>query len=209
MDSEPSASPNWPYITHLANCPSPNSPTDFSDESNVSLDDSRGLWHDFVTNEGGGVLDVIVRVRGGSRADALRWAADLAGVQLKDTPLSPRERERWAAERREIERNLPTARLWRRAAISLTEDLLAVLKAALFDRSLPQPEIGEIGRLEALLGSLGRADGATLVEEYRWWVTHCPGMTAAMVRSVKAGERAERQAVLAYLRLTDSDRSAE
>ena len=33
MGSAHSESPNWPYITHLASCPSPNSPTDFSDES--------------------------------------------------------------------------------------------------------------------------------------------------------------------------------
>jgi hypothetical protein len=179
------------------------------DGFNVSLDDSRGHWHDFVTDEGGGVLDLIVRVRGGSRKDALLWAADFAGVAINDTPLSPRERERRAAERREIEHNLPTAKYWRRAAISLTEDLLAILKAALFDRALPQPEIGEIGRLEALLGSLRRADGTALVEEYRWWVTHSPGMTAAMNRVAKAREGAERRAILAYLRLTAPERQAE
>src|ERR1035441_6416562 len=36
MGSEPSESPNWPYITHLANCRNRNSPIDSSDESNVS-----------------------------------------------------------------------------------------------------------------------------------------------------------------------------
>src|ERR1039457_590035 len=33
MGSEPSESPNWPYITHLANCRNRNSPIDSSDES--------------------------------------------------------------------------------------------------------------------------------------------------------------------------------
>jgi hypothetical protein len=33
MGSEPSESPNWRSIIHLANCPSRNSPTDSSDES--------------------------------------------------------------------------------------------------------------------------------------------------------------------------------
>lgn len=35
------------------------------DGLNVSGDDARGVWHDFAANEGGGVLDLIVRVRGG------------------------------------------------------------------------------------------------------------------------------------------------
>src|ERR1017187_7788465 len=35
MGSEPSESPNWPYITHLANCRNRNSPIDSSDESNL------------------------------------------------------------------------------------------------------------------------------------------------------------------------------
>src|SRR5689334_18557606 len=47
------------------------------DGFNVSLDDGRGLWHDFTTGEGGGILDLVVRVVGGSRQDALRWVADL------------------------------------------------------------------------------------------------------------------------------------
>jgi hypothetical protein len=33
------------------------------DGFNVSMDDARGLWHDFTTNEGGGILDLVVRVR--------------------------------------------------------------------------------------------------------------------------------------------------
>src|SRR5262249_40922036 len=150
------------------------------DRLNVSLDDSRGVWHDFVTDEGGGVLDLVVRVRGGSRADALRWLADMAGIPIHETPLSPRERER-AAERREFARDLPTARFWRRAAVSLTEELLATLKKALLDRTLPQPEIGELYHLEAMLASLRPAEGTALIEEYRWWLAHYPGTTAAMI----------------------------
>jgi hypothetical protein len=179
------------------------------DGLNVSLDDRQGVWHDFAADEGGGVLDLIVRVRGGSRADALRWAAEFAGVPIKDTPLSRQERARWAAELREIERDLPIARYWRRAAINLAGDLLATLKAALFDRTLPQPEIGELRRLEALLASLQRSDGAALNKQYRWWRQNYPGMTAAMIRAARARERAECRALLAYLGLTDPRRRAE
>src|SRR5690348_3829959 len=46
------------------------------DGFNVSMDDVRGLWHDFTTDEGGGVLDLVVRIRGGTRQDALRWLAE-------------------------------------------------------------------------------------------------------------------------------------
>ena len=73
-----------------------------------------------------------MRVRGGTRAEALRWVADLAGIQLDDKPLSAEARARWAAERRELDRDLPDARLWRRAAISLAEELLDE-RAAVFE----------------------------------------------------------------------------
>jgi hypothetical protein len=88
----------------------------------VQLDDSRGVWHDFVTDDRGGVLDLIRRVRGGSRYDALRWLAVYAGVPLDDRPLSQDERERWAEERRRVERDLPTARYWRDTVVRLAED---------------------------------------------------------------------------------------
>src|ERR1017187_7791338 len=72
------------------------------DGYNVSLRDDRNVWHDKRDDIGGGVLDLVVRVRGGNRADALRWCADLAGVALEDRPLSAEDRARWAAERRQL-----------------------------------------------------------------------------------------------------------
>lgn len=57
---------------------------------NVRLDDSRGVWKDFVTNEGGGVLALVVRIRGGTRQDALRWVADFAGVPRRHASDIPR-----------------------------------------------------------------------------------------------------------------------
>jgi excisionase family DNA binding protein len=42
----------------------------------------------------GGILDLVISIRGGSRADALRWCADLAGVPLNDKPLSAEDRAR-------------------------------------------------------------------------------------------------------------------
>ena len=178
------------------------------DGFNVSLEDPRGVWHDFTTDEGGGVLDLVVQVRGCSRVDALRWLAGPVGVPLDDAPLSAEERERWAAERRALERDLPAARYWRRAAVNMGEDLLDSLKTALVDPMLPQPEIGEIGYVENMLRSLQRIDSAALVAEYRWWLEHHPGLTAAMVASAKRLERAQRHALLAYLHGAAEKRAA-
>jgi hypothetical protein len=167
------------------------------------LNDSRGVWHDFATNEGGGILALVIRVRGGGRADALRWLADLVGVPLDDKPLAPEDREHWARDRRELERILPTARYWRRAAVCIAEELLESLKGALFNPALPQPDVGEIASVENLLGSLRRVDGGALVREYRSWLERFPGHTAALVRVAKRHEQASRRALMEYLKQAD------
>ncbi len=51
---------------------------------NVAIDRAKGTWYDHARNQGGGVLDLVCHVVGGSRADALRWCANLAGVSLED-----------------------------------------------------------------------------------------------------------------------------
>src|ERR1039458_1865723 len=153
------------------------------DGLNGSMDDSRGIWHDFTTGDGGGVLDLVVKVRGGNRADALRWAADLAGVPLDDKPLSAEGCARWAAERRELERDLPMAGLWLRAAIDLAEELLDVLKAVFFTGPSDRIDFDGIRDTTRLLSTLQRIDGAALVAEYGWWRERYPGMTAAMVHA--------------------------
>lgn len=169
------------------------------DGFNVSMDDARGVWFDHRDGAGGGVLDLVQHVRGGSRADALRWCAELAGIPLSDEPLSAEDRARWAKERRALERDLPTARCWRRAAVSMAEELLVSLKSALFDPTLPQPEIDEIGHVENMMRSLQQQDGAALVAEFGLWLQHHPGLTVAMVASAKRLERAQRAALVAYL----------
>ncbi|MGE5647504.1 MAG: hypothetical protein ACM336_17125 [Acidobacteriota bacterium] len=85
---------------------------------NVSLRDATGRWRDFVTDERGGMLDLIQGVRGGTRVEALRWLADFAGIPLEDrepTPAERREFARAAEERRNVE-------AWR-------EDLIEALRA--------------------------------------------------------------------------------
>jgi hypothetical protein len=178
------------------------------DGLNVSLDDSRGVWHDFRDDTGGGILDLIVHVRGGSRVDALRWAADLAGVPLDDKPLFREDRARWARERRELERALPAARLWRHAAIAMSEEVLAVMKAVFFSGPSERINFDGLRDVTRLLSRLQRMDGPELVAEYGWWTEHHPGLTALMVRAAMAREASDRRALLAYLRLSDPRRRA-
>ena len=101
-----------------------------------------------------------------------------------------------------MERDLPTARYWRRAALSMTEQILDTLKAALFDPTLPWPGVGEIAEWTAQLARWQRLDGPALVEEFGWWLRHHAGMTAAMVASAKRLERAQRRALLVYMKQT-------
>ena len=59
---------------------------------NVSVSDEKGVWYDFVSGTGGGMLDLIQHVRGVTRADALKFVAELAGITLDSLPLSMQEK---------------------------------------------------------------------------------------------------------------------
>lgn len=166
---------------------------------NVALNDAKGTWFDHVANEGGGVLELIARVRGGSRVDALRWLAELAGVPLEDKPLSPAARAEWAWERRELERDLPTARLWRRAAIGLAEEALVELKARLFDPLTSEFDVAEIQSLTHFAGWLYRSTDSTLVAAFQAFRQRDPKLTSAVIEAARHQERAERRAVARYL----------
>ncbi|MGA3099089.1 MAG: hypothetical protein ABSF25_21745 [Bryobacteraceae bacterium] len=169
------------------------------DGLNVSGDDARGVWHDFKTDEGGGVLDLVQRVRGCSRADALRWCADLAGVPLEDKPLAPEDRERWAAERRELERDLPDARCWRRAAVGLGEETLDREKSRLFGPTEGRADLSAMRDISGMLAWLQCMGDAALAELYREWRRQYPGMTCALVRWAREREQVEVRALCRYL----------
>ena len=66
-----------------------------ADGWNVSLNDDKNCWLDHVAVEGGGVLDLIIRVRDCSRLEALQWLSYLVGVPL----YNPTPQERQAMER--------------------------------------------------------------------------------------------------------------
>jgi hypothetical protein len=106
----------------------------------VSLRDDRGAWYDHRDNIGGGVLDLIQHVRGGSRADALRWLADWYALPLDGAQLSPEERRRYAHARAHAPDLARAASLWhgerlgeldqlKRAALE-RDDMLALMRAA-------------------------------------------------------------------------------
>jgi hypothetical protein len=171
------------------------------DGYNVSLDDGRGVWHDFPTGEGGGVLDLVVRIRGGSRQDALRWVADFIGCPLDNSCPPAFDRARWARQQRQIEIELPNALLWRRAALALGEWVLERLKDTLWDQKLPQPPIGEIARWTFLVAAWRRLDDVALVTEYLYWAQHEPQWTAGLVHAARIREEAVRRAVQKYLTL--------
>lgn len=173
------------------------------DGFNVSMNDARRVWHDFTTDEGGGVLELVVRVRGGSRADALRWLADYAGIPLGDQPLSSADRARWAAERRETERDLPAARAWRQTAIALAEEALVLLKASFLDAAgesdVADADLRSVTEQLAYVNRLGAME-TTLVAEYRFWCERYPNMTSAMVYVARLRERANRRALFRFVR---------
>jgi hypothetical protein len=170
---------------------------------NVAMDDSRGVFHDFVDDSGGGVIDLVVRVRDGTRRDALQWVADFAGIPLQDQSLSPGDRQRWARERQEIEQHLTDAQYWRRAVVYFTDQLLNSLKAALFDPTLPWPAPGEIYNVECVLARLQHLDGRELVSKYLESTKEQPFLCAYMVALAKTQERTERAALLEFLGVSE------
>jgi hypothetical protein len=146
------------------------------DGFNVSMDDGRNVWHDFVSDEGGGVLDLVARVRGGSRVDALRWLADFAGMPLKDRALSPKDRQRWAREFAEAERTYTEATYFADAAALMAEWALEELS----------PDDTERAVHTALIARLRISPEA----EYRAWLDRDPTWAAALVQAGR--ERARR-----------------
>lgn len=131
---------------------------------NVSLNDRKGTWFDHARGEGGGIIDLIVSVRGDSRADAMAWLADLVGVTLES--VTPEKRRQWRRERDELRE----ADLWARSAEALAEMLLET--EALDGRAALTRVI-----------SVTRQYGPVLREEYRAWRETTPDLTVAMVEA--------------------------
>ena len=167
----------------------------------VSLDDSRGIWHDFVTDQGGGILDFVVTVKGGTKKDALAIVAEFAGVPLDSEPQPSEDHERWLEHKRTLNAELSIAQYWKRAAVKMTEELLVELKKPLEDPELPFPELNSIFDTTQFLRRLESLDGLDLIAEYHSFLEPNPGLTAALVKWSRTKEQQERRAVLSYLGL--------
>lgn len=177
-------------------------------DRNVSVSDEKNCWHDFVTDEAGGLLSFVVKARNCSKADALKFVAGVAGVPLGTTPFTAADRARWARERRAMERDLPAARYWRDGALAICDERLAVLKAALF---APDPDlIGWWTRLVALdeddiawwtaeRARLDRLTGSALVTVYREAARRERAVTQALVKWARRREELELDALVEYL----------
>lgn len=83
---------------------------------NIRLKPDRGLWSDHATDQGGGILDLVVLVNGGTKADAYRWIADEFG--LADDKPGAEDRRRWAERMRTRE----AAIAWRDSALEDMRD---------------------------------------------------------------------------------------
>jgi hypothetical protein len=84
-----------------------------ADGWSVSIDNERGRWYDHRDNVGGGKLALIQHIRGGSRGEALKWLADMMGIELDgNTPLSPERRQRYARARHDAPELARVATLW-------------------------------------------------------------------------------------------------
>jgi hypothetical protein len=84
----------------------------------ISLNDDKGAWYDHRDNAGGGVLDLVQRVRDCSRADALRWLAeDLNGLTLEDRPATAAARQEYARRRARALQEGPALLEWRQGMV--------------------------------------------------------------------------------------------
>ncbi len=141
------------------------------DGYNVSLDPPRGLWHDFVSGEGGDVIRLIEIVQGCDFKQACAWLANFTGMSpIGDSAQHFEADTDWPAD-------LRWATWWRIAAVALAEEALATLESCDPQRRIPT----------VLLATLRLGDAA-LVAEYRAWRRQNPELTAAMAR---AGQRSD------------------
>jgi hypothetical protein len=74
------------------------------------MDDGEGVWYDFVTGGGGGVLDSIQRLNGWSKREAVHWLAALGGMNVGEGIQPRRRRSDHVRQHAEMQRDLTAAR---------------------------------------------------------------------------------------------------
>jgi len=128
---------------------------------NVALDAEKGLWHDFVTGEGGnivGLAAIALKLTPGASA---RWIISLAGIE--DKPLTRAAR----LERHTVEQDIENARLFAAGAAALAEHCLEA--DSVFDPARPD--------LVSLAGELRRDP----LGVFRKWRSAYPKLTRGLI----------------------------
>lgn len=145
----------------------------------VSVSDAKGAWFDHRDGKGGGVLDLIQRVRGRTRSDALQWLADLNGVTVDSRP--HRDRATIAALRQILRKSSYFA-----CAVRI------MAEAALESLATEDPNRATFTGLLVALRTSPRA-------EYMSWRGHQPKLTAALVRAGQERDKRLQRGLAAYL----------
>jgi hypothetical protein len=107
---------------------------------------------------------------------------------------STAERRAYAKRRRDLERDLPSARQWRRAAEAMAQADLAAEKGKLFDPTSGPADTDLIERYTAFLRRLRAHGDAGLVEAYHTFRSESSKLAAALVRWSGQAEHAEHEA---------------
>jgi hypothetical protein len=167
-----------------------------ADGFNVSLDPRRGLWHDFVSGEGGDVVALVETVQRCSFREAAEWLAGHVGVTIQTSASGavPQGTVSDRQVRKQREHDLRWAGYWRIAAVSFAE-------RALEELSDMHPE--RLG-LTSLLNAIRRGEESMLIE-YRSWAKRCPQLTYALAREGRCA-RARLQRRLANWIMEHGDR---
>ncbi|MBZ5586925.1 MAG: hypothetical protein LAQ30_33010 [Acidobacteriia bacterium] len=115
---------------------------------------------------------------------------------------TPTERKQWARERRELERDLPAARYWRRGVLIMLEAVMDAEKEKLFDPTEGPADTYLIRDYTRIISRLEHAEDTMLVNEYREWCGELPEQCAGLVQWAKDREVAEIRAILAYMEMS-------
>lgn len=122
------------------------------DNYSVSLDDKKNVWFDHRDGVGGGVLDLVVRVLGGTRADALKWLSEHYGIPLETQ--TPAQRKKAIRANHKADVLAGEAADWARGMRLLLEQQYRDLLEAI---SGPDVEPSDEDHLWEMLERLGHA----------------------------------------------------
>jgi hypothetical protein len=192
------------YLDHGGRCRGKALHCLFHEDGTPSASIHKGRFRCFTCNISLDAIEFVQRAQGTDFKGALSYLGDRYGVPLQSWRLLPADRAKYARQQRGLERDLPTARRWHRAALLLIEGVLAKLKAPLANPKEGPAEPDEIFRFEQYLLRLRRLEGAALVDEYRHWAEDNRLFTAGMVNAVEMREAAELLALEAYWAMAEA-----